>query len=132
MNSRRDPPPPMPKSPRPHTDQAATGVKFDGGKPPVDLVPAEFVLSAARAFAYGAVKYSRHNWRGGMKYSRLFSSLQRHLLAWNEGEELDPESGLSHLDHAAASLAMLVSMVKHRTDLDDRHHIGENTCALSP
>jgi hypothetical protein len=102
------------------TEPEPTGVKYDAGKPPVDLVPEEYVLAAARAFAYGAAKYSRHNWRGGMKLSRLYSSLQRHLLAWNDGEDIDPESNLSHLDHAAASLAMLLAMAKMRPDLDDR------------
>ncbi len=49
-----------------------------------------------------------------------------HMLDWLHGEELDPESGLSHLDHAAASLGMLMDTVARvqaghlQPDRDDR------------
>ena len=83
-------------------------VKYDQDKPDLSLVPKSLRESAARAFMYGEQKYSRDNWRKGMKWHRLYSALNRHLDAWWDGEVLDPESGLSHLDHAAASLAMLI------------------------
>lgn len=97
------------------------GIKHDGEKAPIDLVPEEYVLAAARAFSYGAKKYSEHNWREGMPSNRLYAALMRHLLAWNEGEQKDSESGLSHLDHAAASLAMLIATLKNKPELDSRY-----------
>lgn len=41
-------------------------------------------------------------------------------MAWSLGEETDKESGLPHLDHAAASILMLSAMVKRDRGEDDR------------
>lgn len=79
----------------------------DVAKVPLWLVPPALIMAAGRALQYGARKYASNNWRKGMKYSEVYSALQRHLLAWAEGEEKDPESTLSHLDHAAACLGFL-------------------------
>ena len=92
------------------------GSKYDGDKPRLDLVPGEAVLAMGRAFTYGANKYEAHNWRKGIKHSRLYAACLRHLTAYWMGETHDPESGLSHIDHAMANLAMLIST----TDKDDR------------
>lgn len=95
------------------------GVHYDDGKPPLQLLPAEYLQAAARAFAYGAQKYSARNWElGGIGYDRLFGSLMRHLWSYHSGETVDPESSLSHLDHACASLAMLVATVDREGHAD--------------
>lgn len=107
---------------RAHFDVEASGaMKETTGKPPLDLVPAELVYAAGRAFDFGAKKYSRHNWRKGIPTSKLYSALDRHIKAWNEGEEKADDSGLSHLDHAAACLAMLLQTLKDHPHLDDRY-----------
>lgn len=95
--------------------------KESGGKPPISLVPSELVLGAARAFDFGAKKYSSHNWRKGIPTSKLYDALQRHLLAWNDGEDVADDSKLDHLDHAAACLAMLMTTVKGHREMDDRY-----------
>jgi hypothetical protein len=74
----------------------------------------------ARVLTFGAKKYAAHNWRKGIVYSRLFDALQRHLWAWWSGEEIDPESGESHLDHAACCL-MFLRELSLRPELDDRY-----------
>lgn len=43
-----------------------------------------------------------------MVWSDVYSALLRHLTAFWDGENIDSESGLHHLDHAAACLAFLV------------------------
>ena len=102
------------------------GIKDDSGKPQIGLIPAVFIWGLARVLTFGAMKYTRdgvngeHNWRKGLKYSRCFDALQRHLWAWWNGEENDPESGESHLDHASCCLAFLREMSEDRKDLDDR------------
>ena len=96
------------------------GAKYDEIKVPLFYNPPEIQRGMARAFGYGAGKYGRWNWMGGLAVSRLLAACLRHLLAWFWEETLDPESGLSHLDHAAASLAMLMETVVRRSDLDDR------------
>lgn len=90
------------------TPSRPTALKFDSAKPPISLVPRSLIEAAARAFAFGAAKYARHNYRLGMNVSRLLDATLRHLLAVAESDDRDPESGLDHLDHAAASLGMLI------------------------
>lgn len=98
------------------------GLKESLGKPPISLVPAELVLGAARAFAFGVAKYSRHNWRKGITRGELYDALQRHLLDYVEGIDSADDSGLLHLDHAAACLGMLMQTCKDNLSPDDRHN----------
>lgn len=83
------------------------GSMDDPRKLPIWLVPNALIDGCARALQHGAVRYAPNNWRKGMHYSEVYSALQRHLLAWNEDEDIDPDSGLNHLDHAAACLGFL-------------------------
>lgn len=108
-------------------------VKADDDKPRPELIPAEAIAAAARAFAYGAKKYSAGNWAQGamLPVSRLHGAVLRHLTAWWGGEDADPESGLSHLDHASSALAMLVATVA-RGGEDDRVEVGAAPKAESP
>lgn len=101
----------------------AEGKKFDGGKPPLSLVPRELMAQVAQVMSFGASKYGRDNWRNGMDYTRLVSAAMRHITSWNEGEDLDPESGLSHLAHAAAGLGFLLTYLSEPDKLkfDDRY-----------
>lgn len=102
------------------------GVKHDQGKPPLALLPSTALLGAARAFGHGTRKYTPHNWRRGIAFSRLISAAWRHLAAFNDGVDVDSESGLHHLDHALANLMMLRTLVETRPDCDDRWR-PENT-----
>lgn len=96
------------------------GKKFDEGKPRMDLLDSEFLESVATIMGYGAQKYEAHNWRKGLAWGRLFAGIMRHLWAFWRGEEIDPESGKSHLAHAGCGIMMLHWHFKHRKDLDDR------------
>ena len=100
---------------------AERGSKADKGKPPISLIPREFLEEVAKAFGYGAEKHGRHNFRKGLRVSRLLDAAFRHISASSNGEDKDPESGLDHLGHAGASLAMALFMLKNRPELDDRY-----------
>ena len=93
--------------------------KFDQNKLPMDLLDAEWLEGVAAILQFGAGKYAAHNWRKGMQWSRLYAAAQRHLSAFAKGEEMDSETGLSHLLHASCCLMFLHSMQKHRRDLND-------------
>jgi len=97
------------------------GNKFDGGKPMVDLVPPEAILGMAEILTYGANKYEAHNWAKGMDWSRVYAALQRHLLAWQQGIDIDDESGMSHLHHAITNVAFLIAYSQRGTGNDDRY-----------
>ena len=90
-------------------------------KVPMGALPFAVVAELAVAHGEGATKYGRHNWRGGeVLASTYFAAAQRHLTAWYEGEDVDPDSGLSHLVKAMASLAVLRDAQIQGRALDDR------------
>jgi hypothetical protein len=98
-------------------------MKFDDGKPQVNLVPPEVIIAAAKVFEFGAKKYGMNNWRHDIDkfpYSRHYGSVMRHLLAFHSGEDLDPESGLPHLHHALTQLMIFVMCEMEGIDVDDR------------
>lgn len=99
----------------------AQGVKHDQGKEPLALLSTVWLLGVARVMGFGAVKYAAHNWRQGLQRSRLVSAAMRHILAYNEGEDKDPETGLSHLDHASCCLMFAREMHETHSELDDRY-----------
>lgn len=96
------------------------GEAHDEGKVRLDLVPPSLTLAAGRALTHGLLEYEENNWRKGLLLSQLYASLQRHLLAFWSGEDLDPKSLLPHLDHAAARLAMLIELYEVYPELDNR------------
>jgi hypothetical protein len=102
----------------------ATGKKYDQGKPSLALLDRHALEEIARVMDYGATKYKRYNWRGGIHIMRLMNAALRHLFAFIDGEDFDPESGLSHLAHAQCCIMFAQRMMKDRPDLDDRYLEG--------
>ena len=83
-----------------------TGTKFDDGKLRLDLIPPEFIEMLGKIFTMGAKRYGDRNWEKGIDEGRLIAAARRHDLAhaWAEGdreEEIDRDSGVPHLAHAA-------------------------------
>ena len=97
------------------------GVKFDGKKPTFDLLPYEAFGSIQRVMIFGAKKYGYHNWRGGFRWLRLWNAAMRHMWAWAAGERSDPETGESHLAHAACCLLFLLVHEIQGLGEDDRN-----------
>src|SRR5258708_2505586 len=93
---------------RPGDDLVKGGVKMDANKIRADLLPVSFLIGVAEILTAGAKKYSDRNWELGMKWSRPYGACLRHLFKWWSGEKLDPDSGQSHLWHAACNLAFLI------------------------
>ena len=85
------------------------------------MIPRSALLAEALVLDYGAKKYGRDNWRNGLKFSRALDAALRHILAFNSGEDNDPETGLSHLAHARCNLAFLLEYLTTHPELDDRH-----------
>lgn len=108
------------KGSQPNSAGLAGGTKNDQGKAPLSLIPRSALEPEARVFAFGAKKYSRWNYTKGFEYSRLLDATMRHLVAFNDGEDLDPESQESHLAHARCSIAMLLECIALGTAIDDR------------
>lgn len=94
-------------------------MKHDAGKVRMDLLDPVAIEQLAQVLTFGAQKYEAHNWRRGISKSRLLGAALRHLFSYMRGEDLDPESGLSHVAHAMCCCMFLLGLEK-RTDLDDR------------
>jgi hypothetical protein len=104
----------------------AGAIKFDGDKPPLNLLSNEALTQIAKVMQFGATKYAAHNWRKGFTWSRPLAAAMRHINAFNDGEDKDPESGLSHLAHAACCIMFLLEFEKTHRHLDDRYKVSEN------
>lgn len=74
----------------------------------------------ARVAAFGGKKYERSNYLKGYDWSLSFDALQRHALAFWEGEDLDPESGLPHTAHMSWHSLALTSFLARGIGTDDR------------
>ena len=96
------------------------GVKYDQGKARYDLIAAHSLHEIIQVYTMGAEKYDDNNWRKGMKWGRVFGAGMRHMWAFWRGEDIDPESGLHHLAHAAWACITLLEYTKTRPGFDDR------------
>lgn len=90
-------------------------------KPPMSTVSKLVMAEVGVAMLEGAMKYGRHNYRGTDVLASIYiDAAGRHLDAWYEGQELDPDSGMSHLTKAIASLTVLRDAQIVGTMIDDR------------
>lgn len=101
-------------------EEVTTGVKFDKDKVDLALLPRKAKEGIARAFMDGERKYGRYNYRNGMKWSRLLAAADRHLTAFNDGEDDASDSKLNHLYHAGANIMMLIEYYEYGLGEDDR------------
>jgi hypothetical protein len=88
----------------------ADGRKDDSGKRRFDLMPWNALAEVADVLTFGALKYDDNNWQKVPNpRTRYFAAAQRHLHAWRMGQFADPETGRSHLAHAACCILFLLS-----------------------
>ena len=99
---------------------------FIGGtKVPLHLFPETAAVFGALGLLDGMLKYGRSNWRkAGVRASIYYDACKRHLNAWFEGEDTDPDSGLPHLAHAIACIAILIDASAAGKMKDDRLYPG--------
>lgn len=71
-------------------------------------------------------RYGAFNWRKtGVCATTYVNAILRHLNAWRDGEDLDPESGISHLAHIACGCNILLDADYCNTLQDDRNKIPD-------
>jgi hypothetical protein len=96
------------------------GIKYDTEKDPWHLAPWDAFRAIVRVLKHGAEKYEPRNWERGMAWSRPFAACMRHLTAWFDGENKDPESGMPHLWHAGCCIVFLIAYELRDAGTDDR------------
>lgn len=91
-------------------------------KVPWSTLPSQVLGECGVAMLEGALKYGRHNYRvAGVRASVYYdAAVARHLAAWWEGEDIDPDSGLSHITKAIVSLMVLRDSMLQGNWVDDR------------
>lgn len=90
-------------------------------KAPMSTVSAAVLAEVGVAMLEGASKYGRHNYRAaGVRSSVYYDAAMRHLMAWWEGEDTDPDSGMSHITKAITSLVVLRDAMIQDMCTDDR------------
>lgn len=71
-------------------------------------VPMQVIWEVGVGMFEGATKYGRHNYRAsGVRASVYVDAALGHIHQFVEGEDIDPDSGLSHITKAICSLIVL-------------------------
>jgi hypothetical protein len=90
-------------------------------KPKISDTPTVGIRELGRVHTMGSKKYGRFNWREHTVSSSVYyDAAWRHLSAWFEGEDTDPESGLPHLAHVMACMNILMDAEAHGKLNDNR------------
>lgn len=101
------------------------GMRINKSKWRPSLVPTSLKKAVATVLWNSADvnggKYPVNNWKKGLSWTDTMDSLERHMEAFKNGEDLDPESGLPHVWHIATNSAFLVEYFEKHKQLDDRY-----------
>ena len=105
-------------------DKVTDGLKHDGGKPRLDLVPPEIIEAVGAVMTHGAEKYGEASYRQ-VEPKRYRAALMRHICKWlKDPYGKDEDSGLPHLWHIACNVAFLLELDKPETDIEDFKRYG--------
>ena len=108
-------------SPKEWIKEIKEGVKYDGEKPRMHLLPPKAILEVGKVLTFGANKYDEENWRKLEDLQNRYSSAAlRHIFAHNDGSILDDDSGLSHLAHAICCLLFKLEIELEQKDKEER------------
>ncbi len=102
-------------------DKANPKDVFGEAKVPLGLLPAAGKIHGALSMQSGSKKYGPYNWReSNVRMSIYLDAIERHLLALRDGEDLAPDSGVTHLGHIIASASIILDAEGTKTLIDDR------------
>lgn len=97
-----------------------TGGEKGAKQAQLGLIPIYATVEEAKVHGMGAAKYAPYNWRKGYPWSWSYNAMLRHQLAYWNGEDRDPESGLPHLAHARWHTGVLLEFSAYGLGTDDR------------
>ncbi len=87
----------------------------------MSVLPDVAIAHFNHAMQNGAAKYGAFNWRDkSVGATTYINACRRHLAQWFDGEEVASDSGVHHLGHAAACLAILLDAQECGQLVDDR------------
>lgn len=91
-------------------------IKDKQHKPPIHLILWKPLRWLIKIRIYGSKKYPDAENYKKVDYLDWYDACMRHLIAWAEGERLDPESGLPHTAHALCNLCYLIEMTEKEAE----------------
>jgi hypothetical protein len=96
-------------------------MRFNDGKAQLSyILDADIAMEGmSKVFEFGARKYDRGNWKKGLTPNEIIDSLLRHLMSYQSGEVLDPESGLPHVDHVLCNAVFLATFGSRSLEKED-------------
>lgn len=90
-------------------------------KPSITACPPSALLHLGRAMSDGERKYGLMNWREKMVSTSVYvDAAFRHLMAFWDGENTAPDSGVHHLGHVMACCAIVIDAMEQGNLNDNR------------
>lgn len=106
--------------------------RYNKGKLRYELLPENALKDIVEVYTKGAEKYSiyddkgnliedgANNWRKGLPWMSTLGSVERHIRAYKQCEDIDEDLGTKHLANAAWGLLTLLEYYKIAPQYDDR------------
>ena len=113
----------------PDPEKIQTSIEWAAAKPAMHKLPGYALEEVACILAFGDEKHGETR-RLGISHSYWVGKALRHIFTWNEGEDNDPETGRSHISHAATDILCLLQEIHDHPEKDDRYNPGEVTYAI--
>jgi hypothetical protein len=98
-------------------DEELTTIKADKGKLMLNLIPPSLYEAVGAVLTYGARKYKPYGWQeatGGDEQGYIAAMLRHIVACLRDMDSIDNESGLPHLWHVAANVAILLDLIDRR------------------
>ena len=113
-------------------DKVTDGLKHDGGKPRLDLVPPEIIEAVGAVMTHGAEKYGEGSYRN-VEPKRYRAALMRHICQWlRDPYGIDEDSGLPHIYHIACNVAFLLEIDKKQEGTNETEEAKEKATTALP
>ena len=94
--------------------------RYNEGKLQWDLMHLSSFEPMIRVLEFGAKKYEKDQWKKGFPIRQIYNSLIRHMIAFMNGEDNDPESGLPHIGHIQCNIMFMAYVLENHPHFDDR------------
>lgn len=101
-----------------HLQELNSFEKKDDNKPRMELIDPDYMIGVAQVLTFGAEKYEANNWKKATEedLERIKGAQLRHIMAYNSGELIDPESGLNHQYHISFGCMVLAYFNRHNKE----------------
>ena len=94
-------------------------------KAPMAAYPKLAIVQMANVMACGGFKYGDFNYRESAVDAQTYiGAMDRHLLLWQDGVDLDKETRMSHLAHIMSCCAILIDAEATGMFIDNRSKTG--------